>query len=145
MALLKLTPEKTGSRHRNALDQLFYDVMEEKVSCVVKKGESVINTFDVDVSESESTFLVEAELPGFSIENITIVYENDYLSITAQKHEFKCESDSDFIRRERRFGMFRRNFLVQNVDKNGIKATLKNGVLKIELPKLQHNYNAIEV
>jgi HSP20 family protein len=112
--------------------------MEEKVSCAIKKGENVINTFDVDVRETEICFFVEAELPGFTIDNITIVYENSYLSIIAQKHEMNQEKDYDFIRRERRFGVFRRNFLVQNVDKENIRATLKNGVLKIELPKSSH-------
>lgn len=127
-----------GSKHRQALDQLFYDVMEEKVSCAIKKGENVINTFDVDVRENEAFFLVEAELPGFTIDNITIVYENSYLSIIAQKHEGESEENYDFIRRERRFGIFRRNFLVQNVDKENIRATLKNGVLKVDLPKSSH-------
>lgn len=127
-----------GSKHRQALDQLFYDVMEEKVSCAIKKGENVINTFDVDVRENDSRFLVDAELPGFTIDNITIVYENSYLSIIAQKHELDQEESYDFIRRERRFGTFRRNFLVNNVDKDHIKATLKNGILRIELPKTTH-------
>jgi HSP20 family protein len=112
--------------------------MEEKVSCAIKKGENVINTFDVDVRENDSRFLVDAELPGFTIDNITIVYENSYLSIIAQKHELDQEESYDFIRRERRFGTFRRNFLVNNVDKDHIKATLKNGILRIELPKTTH-------
>ncbi len=143
--MLKLNQDKSGYRHRNALDQLFYDVMEEKVSCVVKKGEMVINTFDVDVSEAEHMFLVEAELPGFSIENILIVYENDYLSITAQKHDCTERGDDQFIRRERRYGTFKRNFLVENVDSEHIKATLKNGVLKIELPKMKNDFISKEV
>ncbi|MDN5351715.1 MAG: hypothetical protein PWQ12_634 [Clostridiales bacterium] len=134
--MLKMNPDKNNSKHRQALDQLFYDVMEERISCAVKKGERVINTFDVDVRENSQRFLVEAELPGFSIENITIVYENSYLSIIAQKHEASDPDDYDFIRRERRFGIFRRNFLVEGVDKNNIRATLRNGILKIELPKI---------
>ena len=84
-----------GSKHRQALDQLFYDVMEEKVSCAIKKGENVINTFDVDVRENDSRFVVDAELPGFTIDNITIVYENSYLSIIAQKHELDQEESYD--------------------------------------------------
>ncbi len=136
--MLKMNPDKLSSKHRQALDQLFYDVMEEKVSCVVKKGESVINTFDVDVRENETRFVVEAELPGFSIDNITIEYENSFLSIIAQKHEVNEVDDYDFIRRERRYGAFRRNFLVERVDKENIRATLKNGVLKVELPKISH-------
>ena len=127
-----------GSKHRLALDQLFYDVMEEKVSCTIKKGENVINTFDVDVRENESRFIVEADLPGFTIDNITIVYEDSYLSIIAQKHDQSQEDDYDFIRRERKFGMFRRTFLAKDVDKENIRATLKNGILKIELPKSMH-------
>lgn len=123
-------------KHRNALDQLFYDVMEEKVSCSIKKDQNVINTFDVDVRENETHFVVEAELPGFTIDNISIVYENNYLSIAAHKSESVESTAYDYIRRERRFGMFRRNFLVQNVDRHNIKAALKNGVLRVELPKL---------
>ncbi|MBF4694824.1 Hsp20/alpha crystallin family protein [Fusibacter ferrireducens] len=130
--MFKINPEK---RHKNALDQLFYDVMEEKVSCAVKKGENVINTFDVDVSESERGYIIEAELPGFSIDQITIIYEDNYLSIIAQKQE---ASKSDFIRRERRSGLFRRNFFVEDVERENIKATLKHGVLTIELPKNMH-------
>lgn len=133
--MLKINPDKLGFKHRQAMDQLFYDVMEEKVSCAAKKGENVINTFDVDVRENENGFLVEAELPGMTIEDITIVYENNFLSIIAQRSEDKAKSEYDFIRRERRHGAFRRNFLVENVDKSNIKATLKNGVLKVDLPK----------
>lgn len=110
--------------------------MEEKVSCSIKKDQNIINTFDVDVRENETHFVVEAELPGFTIDNISIVYENNYLSIAAHKSESVESSAYDYIRRERRFGMFRRNFLVQNVDRHNIKAALKNGVLRVELPKL---------
>ncbi|GAU77388.1 Hsp20/alpha crystallin family protein [Fusibacter sp. 3D3] len=130
--MFKINPEK---RHKNALDQLFYDVMEEKVSCAVKKGENVINTFDVDVSETDRGYIIEAELPGFSIDQITIIYEDNYLSIIAQKQE---SNKSDFIRRERRNGLFRRNFFVEDVERENIKATLKHGVLTIELPKSTH-------
>ncbi len=130
--MFKINPEK---RHKNALDQLFYDVMEEKVSCAVKKGENVINTFDVDVSETDSGYIIEAELPGFSIDQITIVYEDNYLSIIAQKQE---NNRGNFIRRERRTGLFRRNFFVEDVERENIKATLKHGVLTIELPKNMH-------
>ncbi len=133
--MLKISPERNNSKHREALDQLFYDIMEEKVSCVVKKGENVINTFDVDVRENRQRFIIDAELPGFSIENITIIYEDNYLSIIAEKQTFHDQEAYDFIRRERRFGIFRRNFLVENVDKEHITATLKNGILTIELPK----------
>lgn len=133
--MFKINPEKSSAKHKNALDQLFYDVMEEKVSCAVKKGEDAINTFDVDVRESSSVYIIEAELPGFSIDQITIIYEDNYLSIIAQKHEAAKSDDIEFLRRERRSGIFRRNFFIEDVEKENIKATLKQGVLTIELPK----------
>lgn len=136
---MKSNPDKNSFKHRNALDQLFYDVMEEKVSCSIKKDQNVINTFDVDVRENDFMFIVEAELPGFTIDNISIVYENSYLSIAAKRDESEASDAFGFIRRERRFGMFRRNFLVEDVDRQNIKAALKNGVLKVELPKLHVN------
>lgn len=136
---MKSNPDKNSFKHRNALDQLFYDVMEEKVSCSIKKDQNVINTFDVDVRENDFMFVVEAELPGFTIDNISIVYENSYLSIAAKRDEGEASDAFGFIRRERRFGMFRRNFLVEDVDRQNIKAALKNGVLRVELPKLHVN------
>jgi len=133
--LLKINPERNNTKHRQALDQLFYDIMEEKVSCSFKTDEHVINTFEVDVRESDHNYIIEAELPGFGIESISIVYEDNYLSIIAQKHECQESTDHNFIRRERKFGIFRRNFFVEGVDKTNITAMLKNGVLRIELPK----------
>lgn len=126
----------SGLKNKSALDKLFYDVMEEKESCRVKRDSNIINTFDVDVLENDMMFIVEAELPGFTIDNISIVYEEDYLSISAQRKECHEGKNDSYIRRERRFGAFRRNFYVENVDRDQIRATLKNGVLKVELPKM---------
>lgn len=123
-------------KNKSALDKLFYDVMEERESCRARRDQNVINTFDVDVRENDWIYIVEAELPGFSIDNISIVYEEQYLSISAQKKDCEDDAQQHYIRRERRFGVFRRNFFVENVDRDRIKATLKNGILKVELPKM---------
>lgn len=130
--MFKINSEK---KHKNALDQLFYDVIEEKVSCALNKNDECINTFDVDVRETEFGFVLDAELPGFLIDQITIVYEDNYLSIIAQKTDVK---EGEYIRRERKNGIFRRNFFVEDVEKENIRATLKHGILTIDLPKEKH-------
>lgn len=97
------------------------------------------NSFRTDVKETEEAYLVEAELPGFEKEDITIDVEDNYLLIHAKRDEEKETRDNDdrIIRQERRYGEFMRRFYVDNIDEEKIKAKLKNGVLKIELPKLE--------
>ena len=101
-------------------------------------------TFDVDVKETKTGYELIANLPGISKENIKIDYDNKYLTISTTNNEHKEEKDEDnkFIRQERYTGSFTRYFYVGHIDKNQINATLSDGVLKIQLPKSEHNEKA---
>ena len=101
-------------------------------------------TFDVDVKETKTGYELIANLPGISKENIKIDYDNNYLTISTTNNEHKEEKDEDnkFIRQERYTGSFTRSFYVGHIDKNQINATLSDGVLKIQLPKSEHNEKA---
>lgn len=96
-------------------------------------------TFRTDVRETEKAYLVEAELPGFEKGDITIEVDDNYLTIRAKRDVEKETRDKDdlIIRQERRYGEFMRRFYVDNIDEEKIKAKLKKGVLKIEVPKLK--------
>ncbi|TXL66472.1 Hsp20/alpha crystallin family protein [Cerasibacillus terrae] len=96
-----------------------------------------LNSFRTDVRETKKAYYVEAELPGFDKEDITIDFDNNYLTIHAkrdEKEETKDESDK-IIRQERHYGEFIRRFYVDNVEEENVKAKLKRGILKIEIPK----------
>lgn len=96
------------------------------------------NSLRTDITETKDAYLVEADLPGFSKENIQIELENNQLTIRAkrdEKTELKDENDK-IIRQERHFGEFVRSFYIDNVDQDKIEATLEEGVLKIKLPKV---------
>lgn len=135
--MLKNNTGKNNLNHATALDQLFYDVIEERKT-IVSPHTSTSNSFIVDVRESESDYVVEAELPGFFIQNISVTYEEEYLSIVACKNKVEMDEDSyDYIRRERQFGVFKRNFHVKNVDDEHIKASYKHGLLSVVLPKIR--------
>ncbi|HEY4601692.1 MAG TPA: Hsp20/alpha crystallin family protein [Cerasibacillus sp.] len=96
------------------------------------------NSFRTDVRETEDAYYVEAELPGFDKNDITIQVDDNYLTIHAKREEEEETKDKQdkIIRQERHYGEFIRRFYVDNIDEDKIKAKLKRGVLKIKLPKL---------
>lgn len=92
----------------------------------------------VDVEETENEIRVTANIPGIEAENINVEVGDDYLSLSGkiEKEEKTKNKQGKVYRYEREFGEFRREFaLPARVDKEGIVAKSKNGVLSITLPK----------
>lgn len=92
-----------------------------------------------NIAELKDHYEITAEMPGFSKDQIHISMENGVLSISAKKEESKETKDEErrYIRRERGVSAFQRQFSVKGVKESDIKASLKDGVLKIELPKME--------
>ncbi|TYP53301.1 Hsp20/alpha crystallin family protein [Thermosediminibacter litoriperuensis] len=91
----------------------------------------------IDMRETESEYIVEADMPGYDKNSIEIRYENNLLTISGQQDEFTEEKRDNYIHRERRRGSFRRTIPVpENVDAEKIKASYNNGVLRVILPKI---------
>ncbi len=94
----------------------------------------------VDIRETGDSYLIEAELPGFSEKDIDVKVEDRVLSISAsieRKHEAKDEKQDDqFLVRERRSESFSRSFsLPEDVDVDRIDGNYRNGVLSLSLAK----------
>ena len=92
----------------------------------------------VDIREDQNRFLVEADVPGVSPEDIEVTMENGILSIRGErKHE--AVSETGGVRRvERSRGVFYRRFsLPETADPDAVKARGANGVLIIEIGKRQ--------
>lgn len=89
----------------------------------------------VDVKEKDKEYLLEAEIPGVDKEDIILELKDDMLTIAVERKEEVNEERENYIRRERRYGSFRRSFYVDDVDQDKIKAKFENGVLKVKLPK----------
>lgn len=90
-----------------------------------------------DIRETDKSYVIEAELPGFDKEDITIDYAEPILAIKAVRKDESGEENENrqVIRRERRYGEYVRRFYAENVEKGGITASLRNGILSLELPK----------
>lgn len=93
------------------------------------------NGFKVDLKEDENNYILEADLPGIKKENIDIDIKDDYLTVSAKREDNAEDNTENYVRRERRYGEFKRSFYIDNVEKNTIDASFKDGVLKIILPK----------
>ena len=93
--------------------------------------------FRCDVQDKGDRYLLEAELPGFEKEDISIDHDGTSLVITARHNSETGEKDKDgsYVRRERKFGSFSRSFDLAGIDSEGITAAYKNGVLELTLPK----------
>ncbi|OKP83468.1 heat-shock protein Hsp20 [Paenibacillus helianthi] len=96
-------------------------------------------SFRTDIRESEQAYLIEAELPGFTKEEIDIDYASPYLTIKAVRKEEHSEENKDHqvVRRERRYGEYVRRFYVQDIAEDEIRASLKDGLLTLSVPKRQ--------
>ena len=89
----------------------------------------------VDVREEVNRYVVEAELPGMSEEDIGVKLDGNVLSISSKEKEEKREG---YLRRERHSAAFHRSFsLPTDVKTEAIDAEFKNGLLTIDLPKTE--------
>lgn len=93
-------------------------------------------TFNTDIIDNGESFELNAELPGFSKENIKLDVENDCLIISAERNLEENEENKNFVKRERYYGSFSRSYDLTGIDIDKIEADYNNGVLSIHLPKL---------
>lgn len=98
-----------------------------------------INNFNTDIKETDTEYIVEADLPGVKKEDITLDYKDNNLIISAKRENEINEEKDNYIRRERSYGTFSRSFYIDNVDKNSIEASFNDGQLKITLPKVNQS------
>lgn len=90
----------------------------------------------VDVHETESAFVLTAELPGLDRKQIAIEVEKNVLSISGEKAAPAGGDAESRHRVERRYGKFSRSFrLPSTVDAKAISASSVNGVLRVIVPK----------
>ena len=92
----------------------------------------------VDIREVDDHYEITAELPGVAKEDIHIHVKEGVLTLEAEtSQEEKEEKEGRIIRQERRYGKFMRSFnLGSDVEESDIKASFKDGVLKLEAPKV---------
>lgn len=90
----------------------------------------------LDVSETNSHYTVELDIPGVKKDDINISVDNNVLTIKGKKEMDKERKDSNYYSRERFYGDFKRSMsLPSGVKTDKIDASFKDGVLTIRMPK----------
>jgi HSP20 family protein len=91
-----------------------------------------------NISENESDYLVEISAPGLKKEDIKIELENDVLKISSNVENEKEEKNENYHKREFYKSSFERSFAIpKGVNKNEISATMTDGILIVEIPKMK--------
>ena len=100
-------------------------------------GKNAQRMMKTDVKETDDGYELDVDLPGFKKDEIHLVLENGYLTISTEKSlENKEEKKGKVLRQERYAGTMSRSFFVgENVTEEDIKAKYENGVLSLSVPK----------
>jgi len=92
----------------------------------------------VDIFEEGDNFVVKAEIPGMKKEEIEVNLTDDMVTISGEKKKEEKVEKKDYYRFERSFGSFSRSFrLPKDVQSDKAKATFKDGVLELKVPKTE--------
>jgi HSP20 family protein len=92
----------------------------------------------VDILEKGNEVVLKVDLPEVTQDEIDIRVEGNTLTIQGERRFIKSASEENYIQIERPYGTFRRTFnLPRMIDQEGIKASYKDGVLRIVLPLKQ--------
>ena len=123
---------------RNLVGRQFSDIMDEFFNDAVNtRRDNFVPS--IDVSETENQFMITAELPGMSKDDISINLENGRLSISGERNFSNEEQGRTFHRVETQYGSFNRSFqLPDNISEESIKATYENGLLNITIEKSEN-------
>jgi len=90
----------------------------------------------VDVKETDKEMIFTADLPGVNEEDVLVEVVGDMLTIRGDRKTEHVEEHENYVRRERQFGSFRRSFMLPGpITPKDVKATFKNGMLVITVPK----------
>lgn len=90
----------------------------------------------MEVSETSDAYIIRVEVPGVKAEDIEITLQDDVLTIKGKRERSEERKDEVVHFVERSYGEFTRSFRVPtDVKVDNIKATYKDGVLEVRLPK----------
>lgn len=139
MALIKWDPFDEIISLQDKIERVFEDSLRAMGG--IKRREEMAKPIWaplVDIYETPDSVVVKAELPGIKPEEVDVQLSGDVLTIKGERKQEKEEKGKHFHRIERAYGSFQRSFTIGvPVKEKEIKATYKDGLLEITLPKAE--------
>ena len=112
-----------------------FRMMADMERSFFQPGVNAVSTFRTDVRDEGDSFRLEAELPGFKKEDISIDIKDERLTISAQRKLENEEEKPNFVKRERFYGSYKRSFGLDGINTDAIEASYTDGVLSLKMPK----------
>jgi HSP20 family protein len=135
MALVKWDPFRDVAQLQNRINRMFDDSFGPSRN---REDEMNICAWrpPVDIYETETGVTLAVELPGVGKENVAVEVKDNILTLKGERPANPKIKEENYYRQERCHGTFQRSFtLHHNIQPNLIKATFKDGMLEIEIPR----------
>ncbi len=148
MSLVKWEPFREMAGLHGRLNRIFPDSFLGRVGSLLEDSTVVRNWAPVvDIYETEDEVVLKAELPGMEKKDIHLEVRDHTLTLSGERKHEKEVKEENFHRVERSYGKFYRSFsLPSTVNGGEIKASMKDGVLEVNLPKVEKaKLKAIEI
>ena len=134
MTIVRWEPLRELNSLQSEMNRLFDTVFEQPS----RASGNVLRRWmpAMDLVESADHFVLRADLPGMTEEDVNLEFEDGTLTVSGERKSEHEEENGGFHRVERSFGAFSRSLtLPQGVDADAVTASFDRGVLEIRIPK----------
>lgn len=136
MTLIKWNKPSTGLEKGNQIIPSMDDFFSSFFNTGVTQREHAGFVPSVNIKETDTSYCIETNAPGFKKEDFNIQVSDGVLTISGQHKNETTTTDDGYVRKEFNYGSFSRSFnLADLVNEENIAAKYENGILKLELPK----------
>ena len=134
MTIVKWDPFRNVAALQDRINRMFDDSFQ------AGQNEDELSSYgwrpSVDIYEVEGGIVIKADLPGVEKADVRVEVRDNLLTLKGVREDETDRGDQCYFCHERDLGQFQRTFTLQyNVDPEKIKASFKNGVLKVTVPE----------
>ncbi len=114
-----------------------FDTFFDDSCCATQENQQKASTFmpKANIVEHDREYIVELDTPAVAKESFDISFKNKVLTVQGERKHEEKKDNKNFKRFEFSYGKFQRSFTFEHVNKDGLSAEYKDGILKITLPK----------
>jgi HSP20 family protein len=134
MALIRWNPSRELINFHDEVDRLFDSLITRPG--MLGTGQAFAPAAEIE--ETSENFVVRLDVPGISQKDVKVSLLGDTLTIRGERRQESSETKGTVHRTERSYGSFERSFVLGTAVRNeGVKATYRDGVLEVQVPKAE--------
>lgn len=125
-------------QNTNIWPEFFNDFLSEDFGPGMLRSKTGVSVPSVNIVDGEDEYRIEVAAPGLDKNDFNVNVDNNVLEISSEKEVKNEDKDENYVRREFSYSSFSRSFtLPEGTDADKIKATHKDGVLQVSIPKTE--------